>query len=138
MASYRSYGTFQIILEVVTFQRSRPIFDPKERLLNLIDRNKVDIIFNALHGKDGEDGDDYTYEIEIPGTLDLEEDRGGARRHDCVFHLGVQVRKGEFPFQKTSYVSIVPRYTVVNESGFTLQVCQEGSPSILAEVCIFV
>ena len=31
-------------------------FDPKKKPLNLINRNKVDIIFNALHGKDGEDG----------------------------------------------------------------------------------
>ena len=31
-------------------------FDPKKKPLNLIDKNKVNIIFNALHGKDGEDG----------------------------------------------------------------------------------
>ena len=31
-------------------------FDPKKKPLNLIDKNKTDIIFNALHGKDGEDG----------------------------------------------------------------------------------
>ena len=31
-------------------------FDPKHKNLNLIDKKKVDIIFNALHGKDGEDG----------------------------------------------------------------------------------
>ena len=32
------------------------IFDPKKKPLNLINRKKVDIIFNALHGQDGEDG----------------------------------------------------------------------------------
>mgnify|MGYP001963066058 CR=1 FL=1 len=32
------------------------IFDPKKKFLNLIDKKKTDIIFNALHGKDGEDG----------------------------------------------------------------------------------
>ena len=31
-------------------------FDPKKKSLNLIDKNKIDIIFNALHGKGGEDG----------------------------------------------------------------------------------
>ena len=36
-------------------------FDPKIKPLNLIDRNKVDIIFNALHGKDGEDGVAQSY-----------------------------------------------------------------------------
>jgi len=98
---------------------------------------------SAYPPDDGEDGDNYAYEIEMPGTLDLVRDGGADHEGEpdeqhCVFHLGVQVRQGEFPFQKTWYVSIVPRYTVVNESGFTLQVCQEGSPSILAEVCILV
>ncbi len=31
-------------------------FDPKFKNLNLINKNKTDVIFNALHGKDGEDG----------------------------------------------------------------------------------
>ena len=31
-------------------------FDPKIKNFTLIDRSKVDLIFNALHGKDGEDG----------------------------------------------------------------------------------
>ena len=29
-------------------------FDPKFKNLNLINKLKVDVIFNALHGKDGE------------------------------------------------------------------------------------
>ena len=31
-------------------------FDPKIKNFNLINKNKVDVIFNALHGRDGEDG----------------------------------------------------------------------------------
>ena len=31
-------------------------FDPKKNSYNTIDKEKVDIIFNALHGKEGEDG----------------------------------------------------------------------------------
>ena len=31
-------------------------FDPGKKMLNEIDRSKVDVIFNALHGKGGEDG----------------------------------------------------------------------------------
>ena len=31
-------------------------FDPKKKSLNDIKKIKPDIIFNALHGKDGEDG----------------------------------------------------------------------------------
>ena len=30
-------------------------FDPKKKPLNLIEKKKVDVIFNALHRKDGED-----------------------------------------------------------------------------------
>ena len=31
-------------------------FDPKLRNLNLISKQSTDVIFNALHGKDGEEG----------------------------------------------------------------------------------
>ena len=45
-------------------------FDPKKKSLNLIDKNKTDIIFNALHGKDGEDGvaQSYFEYLKIPYT----------------------------------------------------------------------
>ena len=46
------------------------IFDPKFKNFNLIDKKKVDVIFNALHGKDGEDGVAQTYfeYLKIPYT----------------------------------------------------------------------
>ena len=37
------------------------IFDTAKKYLNEIDKSKVDIIFNALHGKDGEDGVAQSY-----------------------------------------------------------------------------
>ncbi len=45
-------------------------FDPKKRSLNLIDKNRVDVIFNALHGKEGEDGiaQSYFEYLRIPYT----------------------------------------------------------------------
>jgi D-alanine-D-alanine ligase len=45
-------------------------FDPKFKNFNLIDKKKVDIIFNALHGKDGEDGiaQSYFEYLNIPYT----------------------------------------------------------------------
>ena len=45
-------------------------FDPKKKPLNLIDKNKIDVIFNALHGKDGEDGvaQSYFEYLRIPYT----------------------------------------------------------------------
>ena len=46
------------------------IFDPKIKHFNLINRNKIDVIFNALHGRDGEDGVAQTYfeYLNIPYT----------------------------------------------------------------------
>ena len=46
------------------------IFDPKLKNFNLINRKKVDVIFNALHGKGGEDGIAQTYfeYLRIPYT----------------------------------------------------------------------
>ncbi len=45
-------------------------FDPKFKNFNLIDKNKTDVIFNALHGKDGEDGiaQSYFEYLKIPYT----------------------------------------------------------------------
>ena len=45
-------------------------FDPKFKNLNLINKKKVDVIFNALHGKNGEDGiaQSYFEYLRIPYT----------------------------------------------------------------------
>ena len=45
-------------------------FDPQKNNFNLIDKNKCDIIFNALHGKYGEDGiaQSYFEFLRIPYT----------------------------------------------------------------------
>lgn len=45
-------------------------FDPAKKQLNEINRNKVDVIFNALHGKGGEDGmaQSYFEYLRIPYT----------------------------------------------------------------------
>ena len=45
-------------------------FDPKFKNLNLIDKKKVDVIFNALHGRGGEDGvaQSYFEYLRIPYT----------------------------------------------------------------------
>jgi D-alanine-D-alanine ligase len=45
-------------------------FDPQKKNFNLIDKDKTDIIFNALHGKDGEDGvaQSYFEYLRIPYT----------------------------------------------------------------------
>ena len=46
------------------------LFDPKFENLNLIKKNSTDVIFNALHGKDGEDGiaQSYFEYLRIPYT----------------------------------------------------------------------
>ena len=45
-------------------------FDPKFKNFNLIDKKKIDVIFNALHGRDGEDGiaQSYFEYLKIPYT----------------------------------------------------------------------
>ena len=45
-------------------------FDPKRKNLNLISKKKIDVIFNALHGKNGEDGvaQSYFEYLRIPYT----------------------------------------------------------------------
>ena len=45
-------------------------FDPKLKNFNLINKNNTDVIFNALHGRDGEDGvaQSYFEYLKIPYT----------------------------------------------------------------------
>jgi D-alanine-D-alanine ligase len=45
-------------------------FDPKNANFNLINKKKIDVIFNALHGRDGEDGvaQSYFEYLNIPYT----------------------------------------------------------------------
>ena len=45
-------------------------FDPKKNNFNLINKKNTDVIFNALHGKDGEDGvaQSYFEYLKIPYT----------------------------------------------------------------------
>ena len=45
-------------------------FDPKIKNFNLINKRKTDVIFNALHGRDGEDGiaQSYFEYLKIPYT----------------------------------------------------------------------
>ena len=45
-------------------------FDPKKKPFYLIDKNKTNVIFNALHGRDGEDGvaQSYFEYLKIPYT----------------------------------------------------------------------
>jgi D-alanine-D-alanine ligase len=45
-------------------------FDPKFKNFNLINKKKIDVIFNALHGKEGEDGiaQSYFEYLQIPYT----------------------------------------------------------------------
>ncbi len=46
------------------------IFDPKIKNFNLINKQNIDVIFNALHGRDGEDGvaQSYFEYLKIPYT----------------------------------------------------------------------
>ncbi len=45
-------------------------FDPKKKNFNLINKKNIDVIFNALHGRDGEDGiaQSYFEYLKIPYT----------------------------------------------------------------------
>ena len=45
-------------------------FDPKLKNFNLINKKNTDVIFNALHGRDGEDGvaQSYFEYLKIPYT----------------------------------------------------------------------
>ncbi len=84
------------------------VFDPKKKSLNLIDRSKVDIIFNALHGKEGEDGvaQSYFEYLQIPYTHS-----GIISSHNAMNKV---ISKEIFKKNKI----ITPRYFVIKKKNY--------------------
>ena len=71
----------------------------------------------------------------VEGSDELESrDAFSPALDDCVLHMGVQMRTGVHPFERTVYVDIVPKRTIVNRLGFSLQVCQEHNEQILGQI----
>ncbi len=87
------------------------LFDPKIKPLNLINKNKVDVIFNSLHGKDGEDGIAQTYfeYLKIPYTHS-----GVISSHNAMNKI---ISKGIF--KKNNIIT--PKYFVEKKKKFNLK-----------------
>ena len=89
-------------------------FDPKISQLNKIKRHKTDIIFNALHGKEGEDGNAQTYfeYLKIPYT------------HSGVYSsmnaMNKEISKKIFLKNKI----LTPKFFVINRTNFTSSILQ--------------
>ena len=84
-------------------------FDPKFKNLNLIDKTKIDVIFNALHGKEGEDGlaQSYFEYLGVPYTHS-----GVVSSYNA---MDKQISKIIFKRNKI----LTPKYFVINSNEFT-------------------
>ena len=84
-------------------------FDPKYKNFNLINKLKVDVIFNALHGKDGEDGvaQSYFEYLRIPYTHS-----GVISSYNCMNKI---ISKAIFTKNKI----LTPKYFSLNFREFT-------------------
>ena len=84
-------------------------FDPKIKNFNCINKKRIDAIFNALHGKDGEDGvaQSYFEYLKIPYT------------HSGVISSYNAMNKGisKEIFKKSKINS--PKYFVINQDNFS-------------------
>tara|TARA_B100000963_G_scaffold7662_1_gene6052 strand:+ start:14793 stop:15731 length:939 start_codon:yes stop_codon:yes gene_type:complete len=83
-------------------------FDPQKKNFNLIDKNKVDVVFNALHGRDGEDGiaqSHFEY-LKIPYTHS-----GVISSYNCMNKI---YSKELFIKNKIN----TPKYTTINKFNF--------------------
>ena len=87
------------------------IFDPKNKNFNLINKRKIDVIFNALHGKGGEDGvaQSYFEYLRIPYT------------HSGVISsfnaMDKEISKKIFIKNKI----LTPKYIVLNKNEFKMK-----------------
>ena len=87
-------------------------FDPKFKNLNLIDKTKIDVIFNALHGKDGEDGlaQSYFEYLGVPYTHS-----GVVSSYNA---MDKQISKIIFKRNKI----LTPKYFVINSLEYTKKI----------------
>jgi len=86
-------------------------YDPKFKSLNSIDKKKFDVIFNALHGKDGEDGiaQSYFEYLRIPYT------------HSGIFcsHNAMNKILSKEIFIKNKILT--PKYLTINKEKFNFK-----------------
>ena len=87
-------------------------FDPKFKNLNLIDKTKIDVIFNALHGKEGEDGlaQSYFEYLGVPYTHS-----GVVSSYNA---MDKQISKIIFKRNKI----LTPKYFVINSLEYTKKI----------------
>ena len=86
-------------------------FDPRNKNFTLIDKNKVDLIFNALHGKDGEDGvaQSFFEYLRIPYT------------HSGVISSMIAMDK---IISKKIFIKnkiLTPKYFVINKDDYSIK-----------------
>ena len=87
-------------------------FDPKFKNLKLIDKTKIDVIFNALHGKEGEDGlaQSYFEYLGVPYTHS-----GVVSSYNA---MDKQISKIIFKRNKI----LTPKYFVINSLEYTKKI----------------
>lgn len=77
------------------------------------------------------------FSMESVGTTGVLQAKGQPSDHPSLkkarplYELGLSFQLGTGTFSRSKVVSIVPRYTVVNRTGFTLQLSQVESLSLL-------
>jgi len=97
------------------------------------DANESDADTNMADTNDSDNSEEgKTFSIQLPGSALFQVDRDSSSEaqeavgsEHCLFHLGVNMRQGVYPFNLTMYVDVVPKRTIVNQSGYVLQVCQQ-------------
>ena len=103
-------------------------FDPRNKNFTLIDKNKVDLIFNALHGKDGEDGvaQSFFEYLRIPYT------------HSGVISSMNAMDKiiSKEIFKKNKILT--PKYFVINKDDYSIKNLKKSFKSLKTKSSIVV
>ena len=117
-------------------------FDPKIKNFNLINKNKVDVIFNALHGRDGEDGvaQSYFEYLKIPythsGVISSFNAMNKVISKKIFLKNNIKTPK-YFSFNKNNFQSnLIKKFIMKNKINFpvVLKPVNEGS-SLGVEIC---
>ena len=119
------------------------VFDPKFKNFNLINNKRVDVIFNALHGKDGEDGvaQSYFEYLKIPYSHSGVISSHNAMNKIIIIHklfIKNKIRTPKFiTINKINYKKkLIKKKTYLQKIGYpiVLKPINEGS-SLGVEIC---
>ena len=87
---------------------------------------------DQLLDDEDDDEEDEIFDVKIPGPPASD----GPQDSNFTYRVGVLRKRGITPFQCTTYLTLLPKYTLVNDTGLSVQICQAGESIFKEQVLV--